>query len=486
MALDAAKNFAKANLSTGYDASATSIVLISGGGAKFPAISFNAVWYNATDYGDPADDPNVEVVRVTNISTDTITVTRAQESTSAVTHNTAGKTYTLVAGPTAKLVGDINSTSFQGDTGVKGSTGVTGAAGNTGVTGAKGDTGVKGDTGAVPTVMAITNDTTTNATMYPVWVTTSSGNQSAKVSSSKVTFNPSTGLLTATGLAGTISTAAQTNITSVGTLASLIASSSTASVATAILNNSAAGTGGAQRYLDFGNAGGLTFGRWYRDQTLSNSLGLDTYAGFNVNVNALGGSGGFVTFMGGNVGIGTVAPGYTLSVDGSVGFRTALYATDNYIALGDAGAAYALIGRPGGTAHFVIQVPYGNVGIGTSAPLAKCVVSNSGVEGLEISPISGYLGGAYLQAINRSTTDWTPLEVIATVFGVNSAGGASRLYIDTSTGKVGIGTTTPTSILHCTLPLYGTNALALAAGLTTGAFYYSNAFAGFNVVCMVV
>lgn len=43
--------------------------------------------------------------------------------------------------------------------------------------------------------ITITNDVATNATMYPVWVTTASGNQSAYVSSTKLSFNPSSGLL---------------------------------------------------------------------------------------------------------------------------------------------------------------------------------------------------------------------------------------------------------------------------------------------------
>lgn len=57
-------------------------------------------------------------------------------------------------------------------------------------------------TGSAATTTAITDDTATNATMYPTWVTTASGNQALKVSSTKVTFNPSTGLLTATGFSG--------------------------------------------------------------------------------------------------------------------------------------------------------------------------------------------------------------------------------------------------------------------------------------------
>lgn len=101
---DVAKNFAKCTVSTGYDAAATSIVLSSGHGAKLPTVPFNITWYNATDWPDPSDDPNVEIVRVTTISTDTLTVTRAQEGTSASTKNTASKTYKMIAGFTAKVM----------------------------------------------------------------------------------------------------------------------------------------------------------------------------------------------------------------------------------------------------------------------------------------------------------------------------------------------------------------------------------------------
>jgi hypothetical protein len=47
--------------------------------------------------------------------------------------------------------------------------------------------------------IGITDDTSTNATMYPVWVTANTGNLPAKVTSTKLSFNPSTGILTATG-----------------------------------------------------------------------------------------------------------------------------------------------------------------------------------------------------------------------------------------------------------------------------------------------
>lgn len=110
--MDAAKNFAKATLSQGYESTATSVDVLTGEGARFPAVPFNAVWWNATDFPDPSDDPIVEVVRVTGITSDTLTITRAQEGTAAEDHNLAGKTYKMIAGLTARtinedLLGDV-------------------------------------------------------------------------------------------------------------------------------------------------------------------------------------------------------------------------------------------------------------------------------------------------------------------------------------------------------------------------------------------
>ena len=45
----------------------------------------------------------------------------------------------------------------------------------------------------------ITDDTSTNAEMYLTWVTTNTGNLPQKVTSTKLTFNPSSGVLTCTG-----------------------------------------------------------------------------------------------------------------------------------------------------------------------------------------------------------------------------------------------------------------------------------------------
>ena len=49
------------------------------------------------------------------------------------------------------------------------------------------------------TNIGITDDTSTNADYYPVWVTNSTGNLPAKVTSTKLKFNPSSGAMTVTG-----------------------------------------------------------------------------------------------------------------------------------------------------------------------------------------------------------------------------------------------------------------------------------------------
>jgi len=59
-------------------------------------------------------------------------------------------------------------------------------------------------TGATNT--AITNDTTTAATMFPTWVTANSGSLPQKVTSTKLTFNPSTGVFSSTGFSSSTST----------------------------------------------------------------------------------------------------------------------------------------------------------------------------------------------------------------------------------------------------------------------------------------
>lgn len=60
---------------------------------------------------------------------------------------------------------------------------------------------------------AIIDDSTTNATMYPTWVTTTTGNLPQKISSTKLTFNPSTAALTTASFIGALTGTASGNTT---------------------------------------------------------------------------------------------------------------------------------------------------------------------------------------------------------------------------------------------------------------------------------
>jgi len=108
---DPVLNFAKCTVSTGYDNIATTVVLITGHGALLPTPAtdgaFNLIWWDASSYGDPADDIKKEIVRVTTRTADTLTITRAQEGTSASTKNTSGHTYKMILGFTKKNYDDI-------------------------------------------------------------------------------------------------------------------------------------------------------------------------------------------------------------------------------------------------------------------------------------------------------------------------------------------------------------------------------------------
>ena len=81
---DAHKNFASSLVATAPSpaSSGTSLVVTASDGTKFPAVPFNATIWPASTQPTTA---NAEIVRVTAISTDTFTITRAQESSSART-----------------------------------------------------------------------------------------------------------------------------------------------------------------------------------------------------------------------------------------------------------------------------------------------------------------------------------------------------------------------------------------------------------------
>lgn len=108
MPVDAHTNFAYSTVATAPSpaTSGTSLVLATGGGALMPAVPFNG-----TDWATNAQPTtaNAEIVRVTAISGDTLTIVRAQEGSSARTIVIGDQ---FAATLTVKSLTDIESGDF--------------------------------------------------------------------------------------------------------------------------------------------------------------------------------------------------------------------------------------------------------------------------------------------------------------------------------------------------------------------------------------
>jgi hypothetical protein len=122
---------------------------------------------------------------------------------------TSLKTFTFPNASATVLTDNALITVAQGGTGVGTLTGLAYGNGTSAFTAATaaqvvsviGSTAVTNATNAVN--VGVTDDTTTNATVYPTFVTTTTGNLPVKTASTKLAFNPSTGALTPTSLTPT-------------------------------------------------------------------------------------------------------------------------------------------------------------------------------------------------------------------------------------------------------------------------------------------
>ena len=173
-------------------------------------------WVTPVAYATVTDDTSTNATRYPlfasattgNLATEYVSSTKLQfnPSTGILTATGfSGSGANLTSVPAGQLSGTIPSTVLGNSTVYIGTTAI---ALNRG-TGSQSLTGVSIDGSAASatnatnaTNIGITDDTSTNAEYYPVWVTTTTGNLPAKVSSTKLKFNPSTGILTVTGGTG--------------------------------------------------------------------------------------------------------------------------------------------------------------------------------------------------------------------------------------------------------------------------------------------
>ena len=199
----------------------------------------------------------------------------------------------------------------------------------------------------------------------------------------------------------------------------------------------------------------------------------------------------------GDVGIGTASPAYKLDVNGVtrlgagspailagvggafVGGQGELYTVStNTMGLGTTGAASMQLYT--NSVERMRIATSGNVGIGTSSPAVKFVVSNGGAAGLEFDPIGGIGGGSFIQSYNRSTGSYTPNTNFASTHTWYT-GATRRMDMDTS-GNLGIGTTSPISGSGLTIGNDGSSSATVKQSFSTGgterAFISLNASSG--------
>lgn len=158
-----------------FTAAGTSGQVLTSNGAGVPT------WATPTAYATVTDDTTTNATRYPLFANQTTgNLTTEYTSSTKLQYNPS--------------TGVLTSTSFTGA-----GTGLTGTASSLSI-GGNAATATTATTATNATNIAITDDTATSATVYPVWVTANTGNLPSKVTSTKLKFNPSTGALTASQL----------------------------------------------------------------------------------------------------------------------------------------------------------------------------------------------------------------------------------------------------------------------------------------------
>ena len=188
-------------------------------------------------------------------------------------------------------------------------------------------------TAALATEFTVTANNSTDETVYPTFVDGATGSQGAETDTG-LTYNPSTGLLTATGFSGSGASLSSLNASNLasGTVATARLGSGTASSSTFLRGDGSwqgvptTSPAGSTTYIQYNNGGsfGAVNTLIYQSNLLQSHYGFQDQWGFLRDIpltniytnNSIGGSStrGHVCSANGNFSVGTAATGYTITV----------------------------------------------------------------------------------------------------------------------------------------------------------------------------
>ncbi len=195
--------------------------------------------------------------------------------------------------------------------------------------------------------------------------------------------------------------------------------------------------------LTFGGYHGIGWGSLQNgyNRIFAQSLGgsgdglfLASASGKGIYFRPNGGSTDALTIAANNyIGINTVAPTYPIHLNNpgtETGILTSFGSANIYLSHGGWGMGANKFGIGNGSfPSIVVNGSNENVGIGTTNPIWKFVVSKGGAAGLEIDPDNGTAGKIGVYAYNRSASSYVPISFEASSYFLNG-------------GSVAIGTST--------------------------------------------
>jgi hypothetical protein len=149
----------------------------------------------------------------------------------------------------------------------------------------------------------------------------------------------------------------------------------------------------------------------------------------------------FVDTTTSNVGVGTNTPAYTLDVAGDINFSGSFYQGGSPFVSSEwttgASSLYYRSNVEVGTANLFVDTTTSNVGVGTNTPAYT----------LDVAGDINFSGSFYQGGSPFVSSEWTT-GASSLYYRSNVEVGTANLFVDTTTGNVGIGTATPEASLH--------------------------------------